>query len=316
MYHPKYLYGSAIINAMHPFTFDRALQVEAMLRAELREDFAKVMRSPDAPVTMEQLATIHDARYLARAHHSRVIAGVVEVPLLFWCPRPWMRRWFVEPTLWCMAGTLLGARAALEEGLAYNVGGGLHHAKRAWGEGFCLFSDISLAIVTLRAEGLLAAADSVYYIDLDVHQGNGVSTDFAQDPGVRILDMFNSEIYPFEDAPALAGIDVSLPLAPGMEDEEYLALVERGLGELFAERPLPRLVIYNAGTDVYKDDLLGGLKLSMEGVKRRDLLVLEAVRGRGVPMLALSSGGYSKDSARMIVNFVLEAYRYETRAGG
>lgn len=312
VYHPRYQYGSAIINALHPFAFDRAAQAEAILRAELGGDVLdRLIRSPDAPVRLEQLKAIHDAGYLAKAHYSTVIASVVEVPLLFWCPRSWMRRWFLDPTLWCMAGTLLGARAALTEGLAYNIGGGLHHAKRTWGEGFCLFSDIALAIVTLRAEGRLQPDDAIYYIDLDVHQGNGVSTDFAEDPAVRILDLFNARIYPFDDQRALAGVDVSVPLDPGTGDERYLALLRTGLDQLFGNRPLPKLVIYNAGTDVYKDDLLGGLDLSLEGVKRRDQMVLETVRGQAIPMLALASGGYSKESALMIASFVVDAYRYE-----
>jgi histone deacetylase 11 len=314
VYHPKYLYGSAIINAMHPFCFDRAARVMALLQAELPEAMEQLVRQPEQAVVWEQLAGIHAADYLARARRSTVIARVVEVPLLFWCPRSWMHRWFVEPTLWCMAGTLLGARAALSEGLAYNVGGGLHHAKHRWGEGFCLFSDIALAILTLRTEGLLSEQDPITYIDLDVHQGNGVSTDFADDPAVQIMDMFNQEIYPFDDQVARAGIDLAIPLEPGTGDETYLSRLQEGLDRVFSERPLPRLVIYNAGTDVYKEDLLGGLALSLEGVRRRDMMVLEAVRGRGIPMLALASGGYSPESARMIANFVLDAYRWESAA--
>jgi histone deacetylase 11 len=316
VYHPKYLYGSAFINTLHPFVFDRARQVEALLRAELGSELDGILRSPEAPASAEQLAAIHDHSYLSRVHRSGVIAGVVELRLLAWCPRFLMRRWFVEPTLWCMAGTLLAGREALKEGLAYNAGGGLHHAKRAWGEGFCLFSDIALTITTLRAEGSLAPDDPIFYIDLDVHQGNGVSTDFAGDPAVRILDIFNEDIYPYDDQPALAGIDVARPLPSGTSDEEYLRVLEQALDELFEGQPLPKLVLYNAGSDVFSDDLLGRMKLSREGVNRRDLTVLEAIRGRGIPMLAMASGGYSRSSAQLIVDFILGAHRYEKNRPG
>ncbi len=207
-----------------------------------------------------------------------------------------------------MAGTLLAAREVFQEGLAFNVGGGFHHAKRRWGEGFCLFSDIALAIVTLRSEGLLAADDPIFYIDLDVHQGNGVSADFAADPAVRILDLFNNEIYPFRDKEGRAGIDVARPLPSDTKDEAYLAALDSGLTELFAGQPLPRLVIYNAGTDVFEKDLLGDMKLTREAINRRDQIVLETVRGKGM----LASGGYSKTSAQLIADFILAAYRYET----
>jgi histone deacetylase 11 len=311
VYHPRYLFGSAWLNTMHPFEFDRAIQVEALLRTELGGELDSLLRAPQRPATIKELSAVHDVAYLAKAHHSRVVARIIEVHTLFWCPRFLMRRWFVDPSLWCVAGTLVAAREVLKEGLAFNIGGGFHHAKRQWGEGFCLFSDIALAIHTLRAEGFLSPQDSIFYIDLDVHQGNGVSADFADDPAVRILDVFNNEIYPFRDKVGRAGIDVSRPLPSNTRDDEYLKTVDDGLEELFADQPMPKLVIYNAGTDVFAEDLLGDMKLTREGVNRRDLTVLEAVRGRGIPLLVLSSGGYSKTSARLIADFILGAYRYE-----
>lgn len=314
--HPGYLYGSALLNLMHPFTFDRAIKVEAMLRRELGDELDAILRGPERPATFEQLSAVHDSAYLSKASHSRVIAGIIEIPILAFFPRFLMRRWFVEPTLWATAGTLLAARASLEQGLGFNVAGGLHHAKRGWGEGFCLFSDIALAIVTLRGEGALAAEDGIFYIDLDVHQGNGVSTDFGSDPAVRIFDMFNSEIYPYDDEVALKGVDISRPLSPRTTDAQYLEILEAGLAELFEGRPFPRLVIYNAGTDIFKDDLLGGMKLGKETVNRRDQMVMEAVRSRHVPLLILASGGYSKASAGLIADFVLAAYRYEKSSPG
>lgn len=311
VHHPKYLFGSNLLNAMHPFQFDRALQVVALLQDEMGPDWATVAREPTARSSKEQLAAVHEAAYLSKVHHSRVIARIIEVNSLFWCPRFLMNRWFVKPSLWGVAGTLLAARAVLDEGLAMNLGGGYHHAKRRWGEGFCLFSDIALAIHTLRTEGRLAPTDGIFYIDLDVHQGNGVSADFASDPAVRILDLFNDNIYPCRDKEGRAGIDVARPLPSGTDDAAYLHALRSGLDELFEGQPLPRLVIYNAGTDVYHEDVLGDMKLTREGVNQRDQMVLEAVRGRGLPLLTLASGGYSDTSARLIADFVVAAFRYE-----
>lgn len=311
IYHPCYRIGSAALNSLHPFEFDRADQVAALLSSELGPAWPRVCRAPERPLSMEQLRPIHDADYLRRAHHSGVIASIIEVPVLRWCPRFLMRRWFLEPALWCLAGTVLAARSVLEQGLVFQVGGGFHHAKRRWGEGFCMFSDIALAITTLRTEGLLEPGDPIAYIDLDVHQGNGVSCDYAEDPAVRILDVFNEQIYPFRDAPARAGIDVARPLPSGTRDGDYLAAVESGLEELFEGWVRPRLVIYNAGTDIFEKDLLGDFKVTREGVQKRDRLVWEAVRGRGIPMLVLASGGYSRMSPRLIADFVVQAYQGE-----
>lgn len=297
---------------MHPFEFDRSIQVEARLRQELGPEWDKIRRSPEQPTTVEELRAVHDESYLKISHHSRVIAQVAELHALRWFPRFLMRRWFVLPSLWCTAGTVLAARQVLQEGLVTNIGGGFHHSKRTGGEGFCLYSDIALAISTLRKEGQLSATDPIFYIDLDVHQGNGVSTDLGDDPAVRILDVFNSEIYPFRDKVARAGIDVSRPLTSDLKDEEYLAAVRDGLDELFLDQPRPKLVIYNAGTDIYKDDLLGDMKVSREGVNARDRMVYDTVRGQGIPMLVLSSGGYSKMSVQLIVDFVLFCYHSES----
>ena len=283
-----------------------------MLRQELGSTLDGLLRLPERATRLGELSAVHDASYLAQVHHSRVMARIIEVNSLVWCPRFLMRRWFLNPALWATSGTVLAARQVFQEGLAFNLAGGFHHAKRSWGEGFCLVSDIALAIHTLRAEGAVAADDSIFYVDLDVHQGNGVSTDFGPDPALRILDVFNSQIYPFRDKVARGGIDVSKPLPSGTTDDAYLQAVEEGLAELFAGRPVPKLVIYNAGTDIYKDDLLGDMQVSREGVNRRDLMVLEAVRGRGIPLLVLASGGYSKMSARLISDFVLGAYRYQS----
>lgn len=316
VYHPKYLLGSAWLNSKHPFEFDRALQVETLLRQEMGAGLDDYLRSPRAPATRAQLSAVHDPEYLSTAHHSGVVARIIEVHPVRWCPRFLVRWWLINPALWCVAGTLLAAREVLKEGLAFNLGGGFHHAKRTGGEGFCLFSDIALAIHTLRVERLLAPEDPIFYIDLDVHQGNGVSTDFAADPAVRILDVYNNQIYPFRDRRAQAGIDVARPLPSDTRDEAYLAALESGLDELFAAPATPRLVIYNAGTDVFSEDLLGGMKLTREGVNRRDQMVLEAVRGRGIPLLVLASGGYSKTSARLIADFVLRAVEYEKARAG
>lgn len=311
VYHPGYLYGSAFINTMHPFVFDRACQAEARLRSKLGSELDKILVSPSRPTSFAELGLVHNKDYLARVHHSKVIASIVEVYALKWCPRFFMRRWFIDPTLWCTAGTLLAAHRVFNEGLAFNLGGGLHHAKRAWGEGFCLFSDIALAITSLRAEGVLGVDDRVFYIDTDAHQGNGVSTYFGSDPTVRILDIFNDTIYPFKDKVARTGIDVARPLAAKTEDEAYLLALESGLKELFDGERLPKLVIYNAGTDVYSGDALGDLCLSYDGVVRRDMMVLEAVRSRNLPMVVLASGGYSSASADLMADFALKAYRWE-----
>ncbi len=313
VYHPRYLFGSRILNRFHPFRFDRARTALGLIRDELGTELDSILEEPKQMVTLDELLAVHSQEYLDSLKSGFQVALVLEVPWLGFFPRSWVHGWFLHPTLWSTAGSLLAARLALSDGIGFSLGGGFHHAKPDRGEGFCLVSDIAYSIHALRKEGLLGEQDLVYYIDLDVHQGNGVSTFFAKDPLVRVMDVYNEDIYPRDDREALEGVDVRWPLKSGCEDEEYLEAVEEGLKELFdLEATNCALVIYNAGTDIFEEDALGCLALTREGVNKRDQLVLEAVRGRGLPLLVLASGGYSDASAQLVADFALAAYRYRS----
>lgn len=314
VYHPRYLFGSKFLNWLHPFRFDRARTALGLLENSLGSELQDCLREPKAKVTLEQLESVHEASYLASLNDSHRVCTVLEVPILSFFPSRWIREWFLTPTLWCVAGSLLAAEGALESGLGFNLGGGFHHAKPGQGEGFCLVSDIAYCLESLRVQGKLDPHDTIFYIDLDVHQGNGVSTFYGEDPNVHILDLYNQAIYPKDDKAAIRAVDVARGVRPGCQDEEYLSILKSGLDNLFERAAQPRLVVYNAGTDVYKEDALGGLALSRQAVNQRDSLVLTAARERGIPMLVLASGGYSDLSAQLVADFVLTAYRLERKS--
>jgi len=142
----------------------------------------------------------------------------------------------------------------------------------------------------------------VMIIDLDAHQGNGHEKDFCDDRRVYILDMYNSEIYPF-DYEARRYISQKVELASGTATDEYLAKLDEALkvaGRVFD----PELVVYNAGTDILDGDPLGRLKISPDGVTRRDEKVFRFARDRNVPLVMLTSGGYMKSSARVIADSI------------
>jgi len=292
-----------MLNCFHPFEFNRA---ELALK-RVEENFGsklegRVLR-PTAPLTFEELAFVHDVEYLKSLERNLPVTQVIEVPWLSVFPRSCIENWFVDPALWSVAGSLLAARTALEEGGCLSLGGGFHHAKRTGGEGFCLFSDIAFVIETLRGEGALSAEDGILYVDLDVHQGNGVSVDYQDDRAVKILDCYNRSTYPVWGGEPQGRVDVPIPVYPRTGDSDYLSAVELGLEKLEDLSPGCRLLIYNAGTDVYQDDKLGGLRLTREGVNRRDLRVLEFAKKLNLPILALASGGYSTMSATLLADF-------------
>jgi histone deacetylase 11 len=213
---------------------------------------------------------------------------------------------------WAVGGSLVAAREALACGVAVNLSGGYHHAKPDSGEGFCVFNDIAYLIHGMRREGRLAAEDRVAYIDLDAHQGNGVCHHFRTDRHVFVYDAFNPHIYPSYDQEARVRIDCAVPLPANCTGTEYLRLLDRSLPgflDSIGQNARIGLAVYNAGTDVFEGDALGGLRVSASDVVARDLYVFEQLRARGIPVVMLLSGGYSRDSYRLVANTVVELLR-------
>ncbi|MFA6433231.1 MAG: histone deacetylase [Elusimicrobiales bacterium] len=216
----------------------------------------------------------------------------------------------LEAHLMSVGGTILAACQALRAGLGVNCGGGAHHAFADHGEGFCLLNDLAVAVNKLRG---LKKIKRALVIDLDVHQGNGTASIFRGDKDVFTFSMHQRDLYP--GAGEKSSLDLALP--PGAGDLEYLKLLRARLPEVF-RRSRPDLVIYNAGVDVYKHDLLGGLKLTMAGVSARDELVFGACFKRKVPVAVVLSGGYAakfSETARLHANTIKAAVRLWRKAG-
>ena len=186
-----------------------------------------------------------------------------------------------------VGGTLLTARLALEHGIACNTAGGSHHAARDYGSGFCTFNDVAVASRRLLDEG---AVRQVLVVDLDVHQGDGTAFIFADEPRVFTWSVHGAKNFPVRRA--RSDLDVDLP--DGTEDAAYLAAVAEHLPRLLRE-VRPDLVFYNAGVDPHRDDRLGRLALSDEGLAARDRYVLTACREAGVPVAGVIGGGYGRD---------------------
>ena len=231
------------------------------------------------PATPEQLALVHTPEYL-----EKVASGSFSFAEIMRLEVPFSEEGREAMILTC-GGTLLAARLALEHGGAGHLGGGFHHAFAGHGEGFCLLNDVAVAARALIHEGRIERAAVV---DLDVHQGNGTAAIFADDPAVFTFSMHEEENYPALKPPS--DLDVGLPARSG--DEEYLALLERHLPRVLDDFR-PQLVLYLAGADPYRDDQLGGLGLTLDGLRRRDRTVIEAARGRDLPIAVMLAGGYA-----------------------
>jgi acetoin utilization deacetylase AcuC-like enzyme len=189
--------------------------------------------------------------------------------------------------VWLSAGgSILAGRTALAEGTCANVGGGFHHAYPDHGEGFCVLHDVAIAIRALQKEKTIERAMTV---DVDVHHGNGTAAIFAGDPSVFTLSIHQANNYPYPKPPS----SLDIHLADGAGDDEYLHELEKGLDTALSGFQ-PELIMYVAGADPYREDQLGGLKLTLEGLEKRDRLVFEKARAKKIPVAVTLAGGYAR----------------------
>ncbi|MBM3677307.1 MAG: histone deacetylase, partial [Actinobacteria bacterium] len=183
--------------------------------------------------------------------------------------------------------TVAAARAALEDGVAMNLGGGTHHAFADSGRGFCVFNDVVTALRVLRREG---RAGRVLVIDVDVHQGDGTHALLATDDEAFTLSLNGFRNYPFRRVPG----DVDLDFADGTGDDVYLSALATCLPDAIG-RGRPGLAFVLAGADPYEHDRLGRLALTKPGLLERDRLIRRELDAAGVPICVTLAGGYAED---------------------
>ncbi len=188
-----------------------------------------------------------------------------------------------------VGGSILAAQSALRDGLGFNIGGGFHHAFAGHGEGFCPVNDIVVAIRRLQHDGKIQRA---MVVDVDVHHGNGTAAILADDPTVFTLSIHQYRNYPFEKPAS----DLDIHLEDACTDEDYLGRLHELYPPVLFEHQ-PDLLVHVAGADPYHQDQLGGLGLTLDGLKKRDRLVIETARRHSVPVAVVLAGGYAVNVA-------------------
>ena len=188
-------------------------------------------------------------------------------------------------------GTVLATKLALNYGLACNTAGGSHHAIYDEGAGFCVFNDVAVAAKYLLNRGL---ANKILILDLDVHQGNGNAEIFKNENNVFTFSMHTKVNYP----PIKSKSDLDVELEQDMEDVQYLDILKKNL--IFLNDFNFDFVFYIAGVDIHFNDRLGKLKVSDEGIQKRDEIVTENFFSKGIPLCGVLGGGYNKDSKKLV----------------
>ncbi|XBQ16120.1 MAG: histone deacetylase [Oceanicaulis sp.] len=288
VHHPAYV--AEDVPATHRFPMGKFRAVaEACVRTGLAASFEDFHRPAPAPESW--LALAHDPAYVDQVCRQTVPAPL-ERKIGFKMTAPVALR-----SRCAVAGTALAARLALEHGAACNTAGGSHHAAHDGGAGFCVFNDVAVAARLMQAEGL---ARRVLVIDLDVHQGDGTARIFKADASVFTLSVHCEENWPRRKA--VSDLDLGLPRGTG--DADYLKAAKAAV-ENALEAARPDLVFYNAGVDPHREDRLGLLDLTDAGLAAREAMVFEAVMRRGVPIVGVLGGGYSRDIEALAGRHVL-----------
>jgi acetoin utilization deacetylase AcuC-like enzyme len=236
-----------------------------------------------APASDADILRVHDQEYvwkLKSGSLSRAEILRMEVPYSLE---------LIDACWLAAGGSILAGQRALNDGFATNIGGGFHHAYPDHGEGFCVIHDVAVAIRRLQYD---RAIENAMVVDTDVHHGNGTAAIFAGDGTVFTLSIHQENNYPYPKPPST--VDIKLP--DGTGDDAYLSILEKHLKKAFQDFA-PGILFYVAGADPFREDQLGGLALTMEGLARRDALVFDYAKRSGVPAVITLGGGYARQVA-------------------
>ena len=275
IYHPHY---DIPVPKIHSFVGNKFSDLFTYLQDHYFQNLDVLTPSS---ATFENLKKSHEIDYINKVTNDQLTKDHLRLINLPWSERLRVRS-FLETE-----GTFLTAKKAIENGLACHVGGGTHHAHFDYGYGFCVFNDLAYTAINLIKEKLVT---KVLILDLDVHQGDGTIDICKKYSSIYTCSIHSDSNFPYEKKHGW--MDVSLPSAIG--DDEYLKILKQTLQSIH-NQITPDIVLYDAGVDIFLEDKLGNLKVSLDGIRQRDHTVLDHYRKKNIPVATVIGGGYSKD---------------------
>ncbi|MCK4718905.1 MAG: hypothetical protein KAT70_09570, partial [Thermoplasmata archaeon] len=241
---------------------------------------------PDVATT-EELLTAHDHGYLERvmelAKEEKPLSP--DTPLTQGSPLAAKR---------IVGGVLKTGELALERGAALGFGG-MHHAYRSKGGGFCLYNDVAILIEWLKERGY----ERILNMDTDAHCGDGTMDMFYEDREVLYISLHQhpDTLYPGTGRVNQVGrgkgegYTLNLPMPPDSMTEEYRKAFERIVRPVVEEFS-PQVIIRNGGSDPSGWDLLTSLDMNMEGLSFLGQMGRELAQASGAPLIDLLLSGY------------------------
>lgn len=248
------------------------------------------------PASPETLSKVHAPEYVAAVMASAVDKTTTRRIGFEMTPAIALR------TSASVGGTIRAADLALQTGCAINTAGGSHHADAAGGAGFCVFNDVAVAAQLLLETGRVR---QVLIVDCDVHQGDGTAKIFAGEPRVHTFSIHCEDNWPVRKADS----DFDLGLAEGTGDDAYLSALNTALDQLQSDVS-PDIIFYNGGVDPHRNDRLGKLELSDDGIRQRETMVANWARALDVPLVGVIGGGYDRDVEALVQRHALMAHQF------
>lgn len=277
----KFVYSDAywmveLGNHVFPAEKYRLIYKNLLLSGARTENFIFPQPSSD-----EDILLVHTKKYLKKLKTGKFSHSEISNLELTYTPE------LLKFSRLYVGGTFTAAKLALREKIVVHIGGGFHHAYPDHGEGFCILNDVAVAVEKLLGEFKIK---KVMIVDCDVHQGNGTAAFFFQRKDVFTFSIHQMDIYPAQKETS----NLDLGLWAGDGDEKYLTILRDHFPTLYTQF-CPDIIFYLAGADPFEKDQLGGLKLTLEGLKERDELILTEAGKANIPVIVLMAGGYAHD---------------------
>ena len=287
----------------HPFGTDRQ---DAFWKETLKQGLDKQAKLAEPrTASREEIERFHTANYVGRVDElSELGVGSID-----YGDTP------AYPGVYDASAAVVGA--ALEglervmSGEVYRTFqpiGGLHHARRDGGAGFCVFNDCGVVIDTLREKyGIRRVA----YVDIDVHHGDGLYYPYEGDPEVFVADIHEDGMFLYPgtgDAAevgkgAAAGTKLNIPMQPGAGDLQFMREWERVVE--FLRKSRPEFIVFQCGADSLDGDPLAHLKYSPAAHAHAAKSLCELANGR---IMGFGGGGYDRTNLALAWNGVLNEF--------
>ncbi len=249
---------------------------------KIKDNFGEKVISPARKATEDEVLLVHTKEYLNRLKELTKTPDLgyyeFEVPV---------SQDVLDAVFLCAGGTIEATKYAVENrNCGFNIGGGFHHAHSDRGGGFCILNDIAIAAKYAQKN---LGIKRIAIVDCDLHQGDGTATIFKNDYTVFTFSIHQENLYPPKQES-----DLDVGLADFTGDDEYLEKLQDAI-KVIEDRHVPDLVIYQAGADPYEKDQLGSLKITKEGLKKRDELIINWTKKMNIPIVVTLGGGYPTD---------------------